>query len=564
MRKPAGYFLGEFPKSVGKIIAFSFFALATCAASAAMAEGLPAALEGEWIDKQTGDIFRIEKGGAWFHPTRGRGKIREADDTADIKIFYDGGDRCSYRLALLDNGNTLSLTPADNLQNSDYCPSGMLTRVGPAKTVAAGAPQPGASSAAALRGMIPFGQFKDSLRTARLQQYLGAPESRIASEQAFEEIRQYLVNYYAGMNSERGFTDDNGSVFDCVPIEQQPSLQGQSLPSVTPPDLPGASESGSIGEKGAALIPLLNEGSVDQFGNKMLCPQGTIPLLRITIENIGRLGSLQKFFSKSPYESGYPSLRSGEQTQPTVEATHRWAHAFQGVSNLGGHSFLNVWNPGIGSNQVFSLSQHWYTAGSGDNLQTAEVGWQVFPELYKNTKPVFFIFWTADNYKKAKCYNLTCKGFVQTNNRWHIGGAISPSSVSGGAQYEIEVSFFLHQGRWWLYVGGGAASNAIGYYPASIYGNGALASGASGVDYGGETVGSTSWPAMGGGAFANAGWQRAAFHKDIRYFPSQGGNVSARLTGAAATPQCYTVDVKPLTAPWNSTIWFGGPGGDKC
>src|SRR3954454_2491561 len=307
----------------------------------------------------------------------------------------------------------------------------------------------------------------------------------------------------------------------------------------------------------------------------MHAPDGTIAMRRLTMENLRRFQTLRHFFQKSPYGSGKPPQpgqppKSNPQSggappaNPAVPQTHRWAHAFQNVNNHGGHSFLNVWDPPIGANQIFSLSQHWYTAGSGDNLQTAEVGWQVYPKMYKNTRPVFFIYWTADNYKSLGCYNLTCPAFVQTNSTWAIGGAISPWSVAGGVQKEIEVTFFLTGGNWWVYVGGGAAGNAIGYYPTSLYRNGAMATQATGIDYGGETVGTTSWPPMGGGAFANQGWQHAAYQRDIRYFPSAGGNVVASVTPAQASPQCYTVSVSKLNPPWNETIYFGGPGGNNC
>jgi hypothetical protein len=91
-----------------------------------------------------------------------------------------------------------------------------------------------------------------------------------------------------------------------------------------------------------------------------------------------------------------------------------------------------------------------------------------------------------------------------------------------------------------------------------------MATKASEVDYGGEVVGTTSWPPMGGGAFANQGWQHAAYQRDIRYFPTAGGNVSAKLTAAAASPNCYTAAVSMNAAPWNETLYFGGPGGANC
>ena len=246
-----------------------------------------------------------------------------------------------------------------------------------------------------------------------------------------------------------------------------------------------------------------------------------------------------------------------------MEATHRYAHASQLINNLGGHSYLNFWDPEIGANQVFSLSQHWYVAGSGNNLQTAEVGVQIYPQAYGTTKPVFFTYWTADAYNQTGCYNLTCPAFVQTNSSWALGGAISPWSTPNGAQYELEITYYLYQGNWWLYVNGTSAANAIGYYPGKIYNGGALLKGATEIDYGGEVVGTISWPPMGSGQFANAGYGKSAYHRGIYYFPTTGGQTNAALTVDQQWPQDYTAIVATYDSPWNETLFFGGPGGNN-
>jgi hypothetical protein len=124
------------------------------------------------------------------------------------------------------------------------------------------------------------------------------------------------------------------------------------------------------------------------------------------------------------------------------------------------------------------------------------------------------------------------------------------------------VAYYLYQGRWWLYVRGTQASNAIGYYPVSIYANGALAGHASSIDYGGETVGTTSFPPMGSGAFANQGWQKAAYQRQIYYFPTAGGSAWANLTASQSWPKCYTAELDNYASPWNVALWFGGPGGN--
>ena len=171
------------------------------------------------------------------------------------------------------------------------------------------------------------------------------------------------------------------------------------------------------------------------------------------------------------------------------------------------------------------------------------MGWQVYPQKYGNSKPNLFIYWTADGYGSTGCYNLDCSAFVQTNSSVTIGQYIGSISTLNGPQYSKEVAFYLYQGNWWLYVGGTSSNNAIGYYPATIYRNGALTRNASVIEYGGETVGTTSWPPMGSGQFANAGWQKAAYQRAISYYPTTGGCVHAHLTAVSPSPQCYTASI---------------------
>ncbi|MDH6128278.1 neprosin family prolyl endopeptidase [Kitasatospora sp. GP82] len=120
----------------------------------------------------------------------------------------------------------------------------------------------------------------------------------------------------------------------------------------------------------------------------------------------------------------------------------------------------------------------------------------------------------------------------------------SPASILGGARYETEVSWYLFAGNWRLYLGGTGASDAVGYYPASLFGGGQLAGNAVDIDYGGEVVDATAWPPMGSGAFADAGWQFAAYHRDVYCFPTTGGGQEA----SSANPQLsrYALDQRTL------------------
>jgi hypothetical protein len=413
------------------------------------------------------------------------------------------------------------------------------------------------------KGIPTLKEFLDSVQGSKHETLAKQASSQVAHADAFAEMKTHILKHYEGVEAKHSFVDANGSIFDCIPIEQQPSLKGKKESIPKAPDLPQpdhAAGAAATDERKPHLISSpMGRDKKDSHGNVMHCPEGTIPMHRITLENLTRFKTLRDFFRKGPGEVRPP--KSSGAIPPSVPATHRWAHAYQNVNNGGGHSFLNIWKPPIGANQIFSLSQHWYVAGSGAGLQTAECGWQVYPALYGNTNPVFFIYWTRNGYNGTGCYNMSCAAFVHTAGSFTPGMAVGPISVSGGAQYDFELAFWHTGGRWWLYVNGTSGSNAIGYYPDSIYAGGALTGHATEIDYGGETVGTTSFPKMGSGAFASTGWQHAAFQRAINYYPPGGGAVDATLTPSASWPACYTAQLNTYAAPWKKTLWFGGPGG---
>jgi hypothetical protein len=415
----------------------------------------------------------------------------------------------------------------------------------------------------------------ESLESARYEEFADLPASQVANENAFSEMKAYILNLYEGVEARHGFMDDSGGIFDCIPYEQQPALRGSSEAVPTAPDIPPLPEASDLGSESAATRDqqeerydalagsLLNPDRTDQYGNVMHCSEGTIPMRRVTLEQMTRFETVQDFLRKGPGYAGRPPRETTLAALATVP-THRWAQGYQVVNNLGGHSFLNLWRPTIGPGQVFSLSQHWYIGGSGANEQTVECGWHVYPAFYNDTQPHLFTYWTADHYVATGCYNLTCGAFVQTPSPVFAPGmALSPISAIGGPQYSMELAYRLSGGRWWLYFNGTQASNAIGSYPVSLFGGGALATQANEIDFGGETAGTTSFPRMGSGLFANQGWQRAAYQRTIGYWPPSSGGVltNANLILWQPTLWCYTAEVHLSASPWYETLWFGGSGG---
>src|SRR5262249_10445104 len=139
-------------------------------------------------------------------------------------------------------------------------------------------------------------------------------------------------------------------------------------------------------------------GGMDAAGNVQDCPDGHVPMVRLDLDTLTRFETLDHFFRKGPNERfGRPEAAA----PGGAPGQRNYAHAYQHVDTWGGTSFLNVWTPVV-SPQVFSLSQQWYTSGSGTaNQQTVEGGWQVFPLKYGTTLPCLFIYWSNYNYAQG-------------------------------------------------------------------------------------------------------------------------------------------------------------------
>lgn len=420
-------------------------------------------------------------------------------------------------------------------------------------------------------GILPHPEFMRAVDNAQYEAYKADPRIRVTSLPQFREMQSHIKRLYEGVEVQSSFVDASGHVFDCIPIDQQPSLRAAGQPVAQPPDLSEMLPPDHAPEVAPAQSTMqLSTQRKDRNGNMMGCPPGTIPVRRVTLDQIARYPTLQDFFRKVP-----PPTAVLERTRPQPTApdpnneanNHRYAYTNQVVDNLGGHSFLNIWQPNVVTpDQRMSLSQQWYAGGDPASIQTAEVGWQVLPDKYGHSQPVLFIYWTADGYKATGNYNLDAAAFVQTSPNWAIGGAIGPISTDGGQQYEIEVAFYLaNDGNWWLYLGGVDSGSAVGYYPTSIYNGGQMATNAQSIEYGGETVcHAIGWGDMGSGQYAATGYGHAAYQRDIFYYPTAGGSQTANLIAQEPSPGCYTVNLASAADPWNIYFFFGGPGGSDC
>lgn len=275
------------------------------------------------------------------------------------------------------------------------------------------------------------------------------------------------------------------------------------------------------------------------------------PRIRVTLDDLTRLGSMKAFYAKRG-------------NLPPADETHDYAKVDNFVTNHGGRATFNLWSPyTAGSGEEFSLSQMWVVRGSGTNKQTVEAGWQKYQDKYGDWQSHLFIFFTSDGYDTTGCYNLDCSAFVQTNNTVTLGGTFANYSTSGGTQHTIELTWHrdTSNGNWWL----GYGTTWVGYYPASLFDSSGIGNQAARVSYGGEVAWFDNGPQtatdMGSGAFPSAGWQYAAYTRNIQHRNTGLSWVdSTGMSELEPKPSCYNVVLSESSGTWKSNIYFGGSG----
>jgi hypothetical protein len=410
-----------------------------------------------------------------------------------------------------------------------------------------------------------FSEFVAGLHSTTATKMTTQPFAAVKTPVAAEAMRQHLLGLYEGVSVKHSYAL-NGQTFDCMPINQQPSVRQLGIKTIAapPPKAPASTPVTGSSSLGAVEASQQSPTAVDAFGNTQRCEAGSFPMRRITLQEISRFKTLQEFFQKGPAGAGQAPQKRGDAETPPSEDGHTYAHEYQSVNNYGGYSVFSLFSPYVDTSlgEVFSLSQHWYV-GYTPVRQTAEIGLQVFPAKYGSENAALFIYFTPDNYAKGGrgCYNHDCAAFVQVNSNWHLGGGFSHYSTVGGAQYELALGFYLYNGNWWM----AAGNDWVGYYPGSLYNGGQLSRYAQTFDLGGETVGSTIWPPMGSGQYASAGWTRAAYHRSILYRDAGNSVFNPSLTVSQPWPSCQTASPETWGgATWRDYFFFGGPGGRNC
>lgn len=135
-------------------------------------------------------------------------------------------------------------------------------------------------TASAKTRVEPFAEFLKDVSAARYRDYAGKPGTRVRSEAAFNEMRGYLLTRYRDADVRQSY-DADGVVFDCLVTQAATASPGKP-----------ASNPSSAATAGPAA------------GQQAACPEGSVPVRRVTMAELARWPTLQQFLGKSPGGEG--------------------------------------------------------------------------------------------------------------------------------------------------------------------------------------------------------------------------------------------------------------------
>ena len=186
----------------------------------------------------------------------------------------------------------------------------------------------------------------------------------------------------------------------------------------TAPDLPPLAEASDLGSRSVATRDqqeerndalagsLLSPDRTDQYGNIMDCPEGTIPMRRVTLEQMTRFETVQDFLRKGPRDAGSPRRKTEPATVPIHTARPRriststtWAAI--AFSTCGARQSAPVRNSRSLSTGISVVA--------APTSRPLSVDGTSIPDCIVMRSPICSRIGLPINYYATGCYNLTCR-----------------------------------------------------------------------------------------------------------------------------------------------------------
>lgn len=172
---------------------------------------------------------------------------------------------------------------------------------------------------------VRFSDFVQNLKTADVNSVMALKTTKAPDSASVEEMRQHLLSLYDGVNVTQSYVLGSQTI-DCIPTLQQPAVRMLSLKSLAAAP-PASAIAPSQQPAQAAVVPSqLPAGETeDAFGNILGCQGDTIPMLRVTLEQIAHFKTLQDFFKKGPDGAGQAK---DPNVIPPATAAHKYVYYY--------------------------------------------------------------------------------------------------------------------------------------------------------------------------------------------------------------------------------------------
>uniref|UniRef100_M4DDE9 Neprosin PEP catalytic domain-containing protein n=1 Tax=Brassica campestris TaxID=3711 RepID=M4DDE9_BRACM len=315
----------------------------------------------------------------------------------------------------------------------------------------------------------------------------------------------------------KSLESSNGEIIDCISIVSQPAFDHPMLKNHTIQMTPSSYPHEVLTKENNAPTPSNDEEqpeiTVQPWQLVGECPENTIPIKRITKEDLLREDNIKNHGNKSNISQPHQFYHPKDITNYSV---HEYAIAsVDGGPFRGTKAQINVWKPRVQEVGESSISQISIIGGKFDaGLNSIQAGSHVHPALYGDDNPHFFIYWT------------------------------DPKT-----------------GNWWLQLND---QELIGYWPKEIFTN--LADeGASVIEWGGEVVnkkkdGQHTTTEMGSGHFPSEGFGKASSFEVIKIIDMNNGLIDpVKVKTVVSRPACY--DIKTgYDKTYEVFFYYGGPG----
>ncbi|KAL1225043.1 Protein neprosin [Cardamine amara subsp. amara] len=279
--------------------------------------------------------------------------------------------------------------------------------------------------------------------------------------------------------------------------------------------------------------------------NGVGCPNGTIPIQRVTKEELLRINSFSnKYKPQGSWNfTNYQDSVGNDRHHFAVGRTERGG----GKHYNGASMVISIHEPQVISPQFSSARMH---IQIGDDY--IQVGWTVNPNFYKDSKTRTFAYTKAG---KNECYNSMCSvGIIMVRTDLFLGMARGPPSLRGSKQrpydtYDVQKD--KANGNWYLMFKG----EQIGFWPAKTF----QQSSANSIEWGGEVYSASILsPQMGNGYFPRYDRDFDAHILNIttidENFKIDHGSIN-KIETYSDNPRGYKVDTGRT-----NIILYGGPG----